>query len=238
MWMAPSPNDDKIASRMEKVTWAFTHASVVCLEATSFLIFAFPNLPSNKASKRIFAVICSLSFFFGCLLSALELRSPAKEFHVYQFQTDLFGDGGPSFVLTFSLLSAIPYAALISLRLLLQKSGARRSSTYSYCIVMLGIQGTRTLGGILLYHDVKFGLCLDIFMLFTLVEFVPPFVFMCVLCPYMQNRHGHSLLSSSLHQTTEEDWMEDDSIGFNQRNDPIGFMRKDETVINEDDYEL
>ena len=75
-------------------------------------------------------------------------------------------------------------------------------------------------------------------MLYTLVEFVPPFVFMCVLCPYMQNRQGHSLLSSSLHQTTEEDWMEDDSIGFNQRNDPIGFMRKDETVINEDDYEL
>merc|ERR1719436_1005541 len=48
-----------------------------------------------------------------------------------------------------ALLAALAYSSLISLRVF-QKSGSRRSSTFTYSIVLLGIQGTRTLGAILL----------------------------------------------------------------------------------------
>jgi len=237
MLMAPSPNDDNLATNMEKVTWSFTHAATLCLELTALVIFVFPILPSNKASKRILAVISILSFCFGFFITILELHSPAKEFHVFHLSTNLFGDGGGICIMVFSLLSAIAYAALISLRCLQQKSGSRRSSTFTYCVVMLGIQGTRTLGGILLANDVEFGMCTANFTFYLLVNFLPPLVFMCVLCPYLQNGQGHSLLSQGYH-TTEDDWLEDETVGFSQRNDPIGIMRRDETVDNADDYEL
>jgi len=238
MWMAPSPNDDKLASNLEKLSWAFTHAAILCLEITSLIIFMFPNLPSNKASKRILAAISIFSVCFGCLVSIIELKSPAKEFHVYDagddYSTELFGDGGGVFILLTSLMFAIPYAGLISVRCLQPKSGSRRSSTFTYCIVMLGIQGTRAFSGILLASDVTFGMCATNFTFFLLVEFLPPLVFMCVLCPYMQNRQGHSLLSQGYH-TTMDDWMEDDTVGFNY---PVGIMKKDQVAADDDDYEL
>lgn len=237
MWMAPSPNDDKLASNLEKITWAFTHAVIICLELTALVIFTFPNLPSNKASKRIFSVIASLCFGFGCLVTILEIKSPAKEFHVFQYSTNLFGDGGGICIILVSLMSAIPYAALTSLRCLQPKAGSRRSSTLTYCMVMLGVQGTRALGGMLLAGDVAFGMCVTNFTFYLLVQFLPPLVFMCVLCPYLQNGQGHSLLYQGYH-TTEDDWLEDDTVGFNQRNDPSGIMRRDEAMVNEDDYEL
>lgn len=236
MLMAPSPNDDKLAANLEKITWSFTHAATLCLELTALVIFVMPTLPTNKASKRIVIVIGILSFCFGFMLSIIELRSPAKEFHVYQFTTDLFGDGGGVCMVIFSLLSAISYASLISLRCLQQK-GSQRSSTFTFCTVMLGVQGTRTFGAILLANDIEFGMCVTNFTFYLLVEFLPPFVFMCVLSPYLQNRQGHSLLSQGYH-TTESDWLEEDTVGFSQRNDPIGILRRDETMINGDDYEL
>eukprot|EP00092_Neocalanus_flemingeri_P005483 GFUD01005913.1.p1 GENE.GFUD01005913.1~~GFUD01005913.1.p1 ORF type:complete len:357 (-),score=50.50 GFUD01005913.1:57-1127(-) len=238
MLMAPSPNDDNIATNMEKVTWSFTHAANLCLELTALVIFILPTLPSNKASKRILTVICILSFCFGFLITLIELRSPAKEFHVFSLSTNLFGDGGGIAILVLSLLSAIPYASLISIRFLQPKSSTgRRSSTFTYCIVMLGVQGTRALGGILLASDVEFGMCATNFTFYLLMEFLPPLVFMCVLCPYLHNRQGHSLLTQGYH-TTEDDWLEDDRALFSQRNDPIGIMRRDQSLTNEDDYEL
>jgi len=237
MWMAPSPNDDKLASNLEKLTWAFTHAAIICLELTSLIIFMFPNLPSNKASKRILTVISIFAVCFGCLVSIIELKSPAKEFHVYDPPTNLFGDGGGVCIVLISLMLAIPYAGLISVRCLQPKAGSRRSSTFTYCIVMLGVQGTRALGGILLASDVAFGMCATNLTFFILVELLPPLVFMCVLCPYMQNRQGHSLLYQGYH-TTEEDWLEDDTLGFSQNSDPVGIMRRDQAASNDDDYEL
>lgn len=238
MWMAPSPNDDKLASNLEKLSWSFTHAAILCLELTSLIIFMFPNLPSNKASKRILAAISIFSVCFGCLVSIIELRSSPKEFHVIDagdnLPTNLFGDGGGVFILVISLMFAIPYAGLISVRCLQPKAGSRRSSTFTYCIVMLGVQGTRVFSGILLASDVTFGMCATNLTFFLLVEFLPPLVFMCVLCPYMQNRQGHSLLSQGYH-TTMDDWMEDDTVGFNY---PVGIMKKDQIAADDDDYEL
>lgn len=102
---------------------------------------------------------------------------------------------------------------------------------------MLGVQGTRALGGILLASDVEFGMCATNFTFYLLIEFLPPLVFMCVLGPFLQNGQGHSLLSQGYH-TTEDDWLEDDTVGFSQRNDRVGIMRRDEAMVNEDDYEL
>ena len=157
MWMAPSPNDDKLASNLEKLSWAFTHAAILCLELTSLIIFMFPNLPSNKASKRILAAISIFSVCFGCLVTIIELKVSPKEFHVIDagdsLPTELFGDGGGVFIMVISLMFAIPYAGLISVRCLQPKAGSRRSSTFTYCIVMLGVQGTRAFSGILLASD-------------------------------------------------------------------------------------
>jgi len=235
MWMAPSPNDDNIATNMEKITWSFTHAANLCLELTALVIFLFPSLPSNKSSKRILTIISILSLCFGFLITILELKHPAKEFHVFSLTTNLFGDGGGICIMVFSMLTAAAYAALISLRVLQQKSGSRRSSTFTYCIVMLGVQGSRALGGILLANDVDFGMCTTNFTFYLIVEFLPLLVFLCVLCPYLQNRQGHSLLSQGYH-TTEDDWMEDDTLGFSTTSDPIGIMRREEG--NDDDYEV
>jgi len=237
MWIAPSPNADKVASNMEKVTWSITHGTVMALELVSLVIFIFPTLPSNKASQRILAAISTFSFVFCCILITIEIKYPAKEFHVYHYDTNLFGDGGGITILLCSLFLAIPYSALISFRCMQSKSGARRSSTFSYCIVLLGVQGTRMLGGILLASDVEFGMCITNFTFYLLVEFLPPLVFMCVLCPYLQNSQGHGLLYQGYH-TTEDDWLEDDSIGFNPRDDPLEIMRRDENALNDDDYEL
>jgi len=238
MWMAPSPNDDKLASNLEKLSWAFTHAAILCLELTSLIIFMFPNLPSNKASKRILAAISIFSVCFGCLVTIIELKVSPKEFHVIDagdsLPTELFGDGGGVFIMVISLMFAIPYAGLISVRCLQPKAGSRRSSTFTYCIVMLGVQGTRAFSGILLASDLTFGMCGTNFTFYLLVDFLPPLVFMCVLCPYMQNRQGHSLLSQGYH-TTVDDWMEEDSVGFNY---PVGIMKKDQSAVDDDDYEL
>jgi len=80
-------------------------------------------------------------------------------------------------------------------------------------------------------------MCITNFTFYLLVEFLPPLVFMCVLCPYLQNSQGHGLLYQGYH-TTEDDWLEDDSIGFNPRDDPLEIMRRDENALNDDDYEL
>ena len=139
---------------MEKVTWAITHSVNFCLELTSFLIFMLPQLPSNRSSQRIFCLTACLAGGYGFLISLLELLSVSPQYHVEKLQTDLYGDGGTVLVLLVSLSSAAAYAALISLRVF-QKAGSRRSSTFTYSIVLLGIQGTRTLGAILLASGVE-----------------------------------------------------------------------------------
>ena len=158
MFMAPSPNDDSVSSSMEKVTWSITHGANLCLELVSFVIFILPVLPSNKSSKRIIIILSSVSIIFIILMSIIEIHAPSSQFHVdntkHNYSTDLFGAGGPVFTLMFSLLSAVAYSCLISLRVF-QKGGSRRSSTFTYSIVMLGVQGTRTLGAILLAAQVQ-----------------------------------------------------------------------------------
>ena len=160
MFMAPSPNDDSVSTSMEKVTWSITHGANLCLELVSFVIFILPVLPSNKSSKRIIIILSSVSIVFIILMSIIEIHAPSSQFHVdntkHNYSTDLFGAGGPVFTLMFSLLSAVAYSCLISLRVF-QKGGSRRSSTFTYSIVMLGVQGTRTLGAILLAAQVQVG---------------------------------------------------------------------------------
>ena len=156
MFMAPSPNDDTASMRMEKVTWALTHGTNICLELVSFVIFILPVLPSNKSSQRLLVILATFSTLYSILMSIIEIHSPTAPFHVEKlnYRTDLFGDGGAVFTLIFSLLSAVAYSCLISLRVF-QKGGSRRSSTFTYSIVMLGVQGTRTLGAILLAAEVQ-----------------------------------------------------------------------------------
>ena len=156
MFLAPSPNNDITSSHMEKVTWAITHSTNFCMEVTSFLIFMLPQLPSNRSSQRIFGLTAGLAGGYGLIISLLELTSPSHQspYHVKKLHADLYGDGGTVFVLLCSLSSAAAYAALISLRVF-QKAGSRRSSTFTYSIVLLGIQGTRTLGAIMLASGVE-----------------------------------------------------------------------------------
>jgi len=81
-------------------------------------------------------------------------------------------------------------------------------------------------------------MCTTNFTFYLLIEFLPPLVFMCALCPYLQNGQGHSLLYQGYH-TTEDDWLEDEPVvGWGQSSDSGGIMRRDEAVVNEDDYEL
>jgi len=231
MFMAPSPNYDITSSHMEKVTWAITHAVTFCLELTCFLIFMLPVLPSNRSSQRIFCLTAGLAAGYGLLLSTLELTQPSSMFHLDSLDADLYGDGGTIFILFCSLSSAAAYAALISLRVF-QKAGSRRSSTFTYSIVMLGIQGTRTLGAILLAANMEFGMCLTNLTFFLLIQFLPPLVFLCVLCPYLHTTQGHSLLTQSTNftvgMTEEDDWLEDDYdlyTATDPRNDPLGVSR-------------
>ena len=156
MFMAPSPNGDTTSAAMEKVTWALVHGTNICLEITAFLIFFLAELPSSRSSHRLLSITAAFSALYAVIMSIIETHGPSQVFHVSRLNldTDLFGDGGPVFTLLFSLVSAVAYASLISMRVF-QKSGARRSSTFTYSIVMLGIQGTRTLGAILLNTDVE-----------------------------------------------------------------------------------
>jgi len=235
MFMIPSPNSDTVSRDVEKVTWSLTHGTNFCLELTSFLIFFLPLLPSNKASHRIMYIVSGVSAFLAVLISIIEINSINPQFHVSQqttnLETDLFSDGGPVFILLVSLASALAYSSLISLRVF-QKSGSRRSSTFTYSIVMLGIQGTRTLGAILLLAEVEFGMCLANLTFFLLIQFLPPLVFLCVLCPYMQTTQSHSLLNQTssfrVGVTDDDDWLEDDydlysATGVNS--DPLGINR-------------
>ena len=156
MFMAPSPNTDTTSQGLEKFTWSFVHGTNLCLELAAFLIFILPVLPSNRSSHRILWIIVSMSLTYAILMAIVEINAPDEEFHVLRNNLDfnLFGDGGSVFILIFSLSSAVAYSSLISLRVF-QKSGSRRSSTFTYSIVLLGVQGTRTLGGILLAADVQ-----------------------------------------------------------------------------------
>ena len=156
MFMAPSPNSDSTSAGMEKVTWALVHGTNLCLELAAYLIFFLAELPSPRSSRRLLTIITALSALYSVIISIIEIHGPASEFHVARLNldTDLFGDGGPVFMLFSSLVSAIAYSSLISMRVF-QKSRARRSSTFTYSIVMLGIQGTRTLGAILLNTEVQ-----------------------------------------------------------------------------------
>ena len=101
-------------------------------------------------------IITGVSVTISLILAITEVHTTSTMFQVSQLNlnTSLYGDGGPVFILILSLCSALAYSCLISLRVF-QKSGSRRSSTFTYSIVMLGIQGTRTLGAILLAADVE-----------------------------------------------------------------------------------
>jgi len=229
MFMAPSPNTDTTSQGLEKFTWSFVHGTNLCLELAAFLIFILPVLPSNRStgppqvhwtwsSHRILGIIGGMSLTYAILMAIVELNAPDEEFHVMRngLDTNLFGDGGSVFILIFSLSSAVAYSSLISLRVF-QKSGSRRSSTFTYSIVLLGVQGTRTLGGILLAAD---------------VQFLPPLVFLCVLCPYLQSSQSHSLLNQggsfrSVGVTEDEDWLEDDYDLYTAAptNDPLNINR-------------
>ena len=156
MFMAPSPNSDLTSAAMEKVTWALVHGTNMCLEMSAFLIFFLAELPSTRSSHRLLTITAVVSALSAVIMSIIETHGPSQLFHVSRLNLDtyLFGDGGPVFTLLFSLVSAVAYSSLISMRVF-QKSGARRSSTFTYSVVMLGIQGTRTLGAILLNTDVE-----------------------------------------------------------------------------------
>ena len=101
-------------------------------------------------------VLAAAASLYTLVLAGAELGAPAPEFHVSRLNltADLYGAGGPGLVLATALLAALAYSSLISLRVF-QKSGSRRSSTFTYSIVMLGVQGTRTLGAILLAAGVQ-----------------------------------------------------------------------------------
>ena len=156
MFMCPSPNSDPTSAAMEKVTWALSHGSNTALEITAFVIFFMPVLPSAPASRRILGCVAAAASLYTLVLAGAELGAPAPEFHVSRLNltADLYGAGGPGLVLATALLAALAYSSLISLRVF-QKSGSRRSSTFTYSIVMLGVQGTRTLGAILLAAGVQ-----------------------------------------------------------------------------------
>jgi len=233
MFMAPSPNTDTTSQGLEKFTWSIVHGTNLCLELAAFLIFILPVLPSNRSSHRILWIIVGMSLSYAILMSIVEINAPDREFHVMRndLDTNLFGDGGSVFVLIFSLASALAYSSLISLRVF-QKSGSRRSSTFTYSIVLLGVQGTRTLGAILLAADVQFGMCLTNLTLFLLMQFLPPLVFLCVLCPYLQSSQSHSLLNQSssfrsVGVTEDDDWLEDDYDLYTAAptNDPLNINR-------------
>jgi len=233
MFMAPSPNTNTTSQGLEKFTWSFVHGTNLCLELAAFLIFILPVLPSNRSSHRILGIIGGMSLTYAILMAIVELNAPDEEFHVMRngLDTNLFGAGGSVFILIFSLSSAVAYSSLISLRVF-QKSGSRRSSTFTYSIVLLGVQGTRTLGGILLAADVQFGMCLTNLTLFLLIQFLPPLVFLCVLCPYLQSSQSHSLLNQggsfrSVGVTEDEDWLEDDYDLYTAAptNDPLNINR-------------
>ena len=58
-------------------------------------------------------------------------------------------------------------------------------------------------------------MCLTDLTFFLLIQFVPPLVFLCVLCPYLQSSQSHSLLNQSssfrsVGVTEDDDWLEDD----------------------------
>ena len=80
-------------------------------------------------------------------------------------------------------------------------------------------------------------MCLTDLTFFLLIQFVPPLVFLCVLCPFLQTTQSHSLLGqgSSFRSlggqgiTDDDDWLEDDydlyTRGEGSNSDPLGINR-------------
>jgi len=206
MFLAPSPNKDGTAAGLEVVGWAGLQATLAALELTALTVFWLRTLPAERASKRLVGgilVVCSL---LGGGLALLELSSPDPRFLVIHLdRTPLYGSGGATAILLGSLLAAAVYSALISARAL--QPGKQRSSTFTYCCVMLGVSGSRALGGILLAASIQFGFCLTSLTLYLQVCLVPPLVWLCLLCPLLQLSQGHSLLGQR-GMTSEADWLE------------------------------
>ena len=213
-----SANKDGTAAGLEVVGWAGLQATLAALELTALTVFWLRTLPAERASKRLVGgilVVCSL---LGGGLALLELSSPDPRFLVIHLdRTPLYGSGGATAILLGSLLAAAVYSALISARAL--QPGKQRSSTFTYCCVMLGVSGSRALGGILLAASIQFGFCLTSLTLYLQVNdhtitaslttcwcqvcLVPPLVWLCLLCPLLQlSQVGglqHQLHCTALH---------------------------------------
>jgi len=197
------------AGALDKVTWTITRAISLFLELCALLILFLTLPPSPRTSRRLLAILSLSSSFWAIFTLVLELTDPAKEFHVFSKCTSLYGEGGGLYISLTSLLLSSLYSSLLVLHMFRRKS---RVSVLIYLSLLLLTSGLRTMGGLMLYHDLPLGLCLTNLTLFLLVAGLPPLVWRSLLHPLLVGGGPHSMgggLAQYVVQV-DTDWVEEE----------------------------
>merc|ERR1712025_1345173 len=98
------------SSNLDKVGWSITRSTSLLLELAAIITIYLPTF--------LLAICLGISSIFLLLDLSLELSTPAKEFHVYSSQSNLYGEGGGLFVLFTTLPLIFVYLCLLAYRLL------------------------------------------------------------------------------------------------------------------------
>ncbi|XP_023338846.1 transmembrane protein adipocyte-associated 1 homolog [Eurytemora carolleeae] len=239
--MVPAHKDS--SNTLDKVSWTLTRSSLLCLELTAILNLMFASLPSSRNSRRLLfgVVLVSIAFFIITLL--IELGVPSAAFHVFGLGYYLYAEGGGLYTAIIAGTLAVLNTIVILVRLRQHKSSPGRSKALIYSSILLGLNSSRALGGVVLLTGMKGGICLTSLTLYLHTVLVGPLVFLFILSPYLRHGQGHSLL----HYSTQvnEEWTDEDisceeksgsGILRNENHEQSEYTDPELLGENEDDY--
>lgn len=216
--LPPSP-------QMDKVGWSLARTTNLALELVGLLACSLNAQPSPTRSRVLLMTSLLLSSTFLLLDISLELTRPAKEFHVYGQQTNLYGEGGGMFVCLTSLPLSLLYSLLLTRRVVSKPPSLLLPSSLPlnlYLATLLGVQLARGVGGLLVYQDTEFGICLTSLTLLGLVTLLPPLSHLALLAPWLGGFGGYT-------RQSDEEWDANLVLNWDTRQDTIVIQSQDIT---------
>jgi len=163
---------------VDKIDWTIIRTIALYLEFVSVWLVS-TNIKIFARSTNLSTLIVCFPMIFCIWVMTFEISAPAKEFHVYSSQTDLYGEGGGLVVCLTSLLLSTLYSTLLIIMLRVDKTSNVRYTFY--LVTMMVVNMLRGIGGLLLFIDSQFGMCLtSVTQLFS-VTLILPLIHWCLL---------------------------------------------------------
>lgn len=193
----------------EQLLWLGLSFVLLTMEL-SVLMLGMRQQDSQSSVKRVVLLATLISLIHTSVQSLLELQSPNALFNIKREQ--VFGHGGPSFLLLTSLLLGLTYALVLGLQF---KLGPYRAFMGPYCGLMFVLNMVQALGAfILLAQQNPTGICLVNMTNYIYLAIYTPIVYFSFISPFFKAAQPTLLFSYKAQVDDMEELPQSGSMQF------------------------